>query len=291
MGGEGFWNGTRRVALNIVTAGGTGKFEVLRKEAEEADERNRASFERYEQLQARTKSLANSRGTANREAHSRLTEALEIIKKLENVAGVQAFGFSNHDCPEVAKMQKTVVDFKIAVELVAGSGAGIATTAGAWAAVSALGVASTGTAIGGLSGAASTHAILAWFGGGSLITGGGGMMLGTFVLGGLVLLPIIGVAAWLTRRNAAKQRAEIGPRIESTNVETARLERIARVIDAECRRIESVTLQTNELDGMLTKTLQALRANMQSLKTTGDALAEAMNTPGFNFSDLQAKES
>ncbi|AVI91336.1 hypothetical protein CW753_18200 [Klebsiella pneumoniae] len=46
---------------------------------------------------------------------------------------------------------------------------------GAWALVSAIGTASTGTAIGTLSGVAATNATLAWFGGGAVAAGGAGM--------------------------------------------------------------------------------------------------------------------
>jgi hypothetical protein len=52
-------------------------------------------------------------------------------------------------------------------------------------AVSALATASTGTAISTLSGAASTNAILAWLGGGSIAAGGGGVAAGTVVLAGI----------------------------------------------------------------------------------------------------------
>jgi hypothetical protein len=50
-----------------------------------------------------------------------------------------------------------------------------------------IGTASTGTAISSLGGAAATNATLAWLGGGSLATGGGGMVLGSLVLGGVTL--------------------------------------------------------------------------------------------------------
>ena len=52
-------------------------------------------------------------------------------------------------------------------------------------AVGAIATASTGTAISTLSGAAANSAILAWLGGGSLATGGGGMAAGAMVLTGL----------------------------------------------------------------------------------------------------------
>lgn len=71
---------------------------------------------------------------------------------------------------------------------VAGSGA----AAGVTAAAGSLGVASTGAAISGLSGAAAQSATLAFLGGGSLATGGGGMALGAttlnFVTAGPALL-------------------------------------------------------------------------------------------------------
>ncbi|HIP42692.1 MAG TPA: hypothetical protein EYG91_02015 [Aquifex aeolicus] len=48
------------------------------------------------------------------------------------------------------------------------------------------GTASTGTAIASLSGVAYRNALLAWFGGGAVTAGGGGIALGSLVLGGIV---------------------------------------------------------------------------------------------------------
>lgn len=68
-----------------------------------------------------------------------------------------------------------------------GTAGGFAAAGATSAAVSALGVASTGTAISGLSGAAATNATLAALGGGSLAAGGGGIALGTTILSGATL--------------------------------------------------------------------------------------------------------
>ena len=57
--------------------------------------------------------------------------------------------------------------------------------------VMALGTASTGAAIGGLTGVAATNATLAWLGGGALAAGGGGMALGSMVLGGIIAGPAL----------------------------------------------------------------------------------------------------
>ncbi len=84
--------------------------------------------------------------------------------------------------------------------LLAGAGAGKAAAMGA----SLFGVASTGTAIGSLSGAAATNATLAWLGGGSLAAGGGGMALGSVVLGGVVAAPILAVGGFVLAAEGEK---------------------------------------------------------------------------------------
>lgn len=68
----------------------------------------------------------------------------------------------------------------------AGVGAGVAVAAAgptlAMGIATTFGVASTGTAISSLSGAAAAHAALAWLGGGALAAGGGGMAAGNALL-------------------------------------------------------------------------------------------------------------
>lgn len=72
-----------------------------------------------------------------------------------------------------------------------------AAAGGTFALASLIGTASTGTAISSLSGAAATNATLAWLGGGALAAGGGGMALGSAILGGMTLGPALLVGGWL----------------------------------------------------------------------------------------------
>ena len=74
----------------------------------------------------------------------------------------------------------------LATGSIAGAAGGALTALGAYSAAATFATASTGTAISTLSGAAASNATLAFFGGGSLATGGLGMAGGTAVLGGLV---------------------------------------------------------------------------------------------------------
>ncbi|PKE28866.1 hypothetical protein CWS43_18615 [Rahnella sp. AA] len=99
---------------------------------------------------------------------------------------------------------------------------------GAWALVSAIGTASTGTAIGTLSGVAASNATLAWFGGGALAAGGAGMSGGMLVLGGIVAAPIIYFAAkgaWTKARAFQEQEALVAQEHEKLRVLKPELEK------------------------------------------------------------------
>lgn len=126
----------------------------------------------------------------------RETEGLDELKKLH---------IDEHEFVEL----RSLVNFagSLAGGAVAGTAGGALAAFGAYGAAQALAVASTGTAISTLSGAAATNATLAFFGGGSLAAGGMGMAGGTMVLGGLVAGPALMVMG-LVAGNAAKKNLE-----------------------------------------------------------------------------------
>ena len=104
---------------------------------------------------------------------------------------------------QVASMKATEILGAGVGALGAGALAGIASYGGAMMFASA----STGTAIASLSGAAATNATLAWFGGGSLASGGLGIAGGTAVLGGVVVAPIIAVAGLIMEAKSEENLA------------------------------------------------------------------------------------
>ncbi len=133
-----------------------------------------------------------------------------------------------------------------------GTAGGFAAAGGTTAAVMALGTASTGTAIASLSGAAATNATLAALGGGSLAAGGGGVALGTAVLGGAtlgvglliggIIFSVAGASVSNKAEKAWEQMIENEKKINAICEYLAKLGNIASSFDSALRKVEKVYL-------------------------------------------------
>lgn len=136
-----------------------------------------------------------------------------VITKEEQIAILKCIGVLDADLSitdaenEIRHMNVEISQISSGLQSVAaGSFAGIAAGGSAYLGVGSLATASTGTAIGGLSGAAATNATLAWLGGGSLASGGFGMAGGAMVLGGLVVGPLLAIGGSVFASKAAKSK-------------------------------------------------------------------------------------
>lgn len=115
---------------------------------------------------------------------------------IKEYAILKDVGISNE---EFQKMEQVDMTISKALQSTAaigtlGAAAAMGTPTLVTLAVGKFAVASTGTAISSLSGAAATNATLAWLGGGSLATGGGGMAFGATVLSATTAVATGGVA-------------------------------------------------------------------------------------------------
>lgn len=127
-----------------------------------------------------------------------------------------------------------------ASSLGAGALAGLATYGGTMA----MGTASTGTAIAGLSGVAATNATLATLGGGALSAGGLGMAGGTAVLGGLVAAPALAVSGLFL---AVKGNSDVG-----------KARKTAEAADEAIEKFEESLLHINEIKELTVLVSKAL---------------------------------
>lgn len=127
-------------------------------------------------------------------------------------------------------------------------GGGIAAL-GAYGAVGLLGTASTGTAIGTLSGAAATNATLAWFGGGSLAAGGLGMAGGASILGGLVAGPALLIGSFILSNKADEALSKAMTYREEARTFEAECDNICSLLSAIQTRAGQITDVLLRLDG------------------------------------------
>jgi hypothetical protein len=106
-------------------------------------------------------------------------------------------------------LERFTSEYRSFLQAATAAGGGGTAAAGLWGAVQILGHASTGAAMASLHGAAATSAGWAWFGGGSLAAGGGGMALGHIVLPGVGTAIAVGFSAVLSYREAGQLRTAL----------------------------------------------------------------------------------
>jgi hypothetical protein len=141
--------------------------------------------------------------------------ALKKIKKIsENLKGKDRNPIQEEISDSETRQNFYDVDETIsAADIAINTGKGVSAGIGTWALISTYGAASTGTAIASLSGAAATNATLAWLGGGSLAAGGGGIAVGSAVLGGIVAIPALAITGIFSHLKANKKIKEIEEKI------------------------------------------------------------------------------
>lgn len=138
-----------------------------------------------------------------------IKEFIQIFEKLteielENTVGLEEiykFKLDNASFTELKQLSNYASS--IIGGTATGALGGALTAFGAYGAAMTFGAASTGTAIGTLSGVAATNATLAFLGGGSLAAGGLGMAGGTIVLGGLVAGPALAIMGFIVGAKAS----------------------------------------------------------------------------------------
>ena len=165
-------------------------------------------------------------------------------------------------------------------------------------AVSMLGMASTGTAISGLSGAAATNATLAWLGGGSLASGGLGMAGGTAVLGSVMAGPVLLVMGYLAAgkseealTKALTHSAEIDKAVEqlasmsvALDAIDTRTQELARVLQTLDERFQAAANRVSRMVGRVRRDREAIYLD------EGRPLPESLATQKIEYAKLSEKD-
>lgn len=216
----------------------------------------------------KTNQKINELGHHTSDLYAALTAIQALFDRIRNVPEENRLKYENlksirvnwKQQAEKIELEYKKAEVKAAGQGAAGVGAGVAVvTLGPTAAMgiaTTFGVASTGTAISALSGAAATNAALAWLGGGALAAGGGGMAAGSafLALAGPVGWTIAGlsiVASGLMffKTKSDKERLEnVYTIISNRDVKSYELaivelnERIKRIID-EAQKLEEAIIK------------------------------------------------
>ena len=166
---------------------------------------------------------------------------VNTFEKIKNIDFQSSIGLD--ELKDLHVDQDTFLELKelgnFALEVAGGASAGVVggavTALGAYGAATTFASASTGTAISTLSGIAAKNATLAFFGGGSLASGGLGMAGGMMVLGGLVAGPALMVMGLITGlksqeklENALANKAQADEVVESLSAAASQCSAIRR---------------------------------------------------------------
>lgn len=225
-----------------------------------AYEEYKSAYEAYKKYHAGTEAILQQLGSDRAGSMSVVREAIAFIKKARLV-NPSVISDAEIDAENMERLDQTygsiLKDLGIGAGSVAGgAGLGALTALGAYGLVGALGTASTGTAIGTLSGVAASNATLAWLGGGALAAGGLGIAGGTAVLGGIVAAPAVIAFGVFRQVKAGQIEKESKERIQKIELEKAKLDRDRAKLRAARQRADEVNKTIRELTGQLKAVLQ-----------------------------------
>jgi len=207
------------------------------------------------------------------------TQVPEFIATFERLKNVEWTGSVELDKLNQGDFSTTLMsELKSGYEMLQASGMGLASGLGSGAALAfgayngtmILATASTGTAIGTLSGAAATNATLAWLGGGSLAAGGFGVAGGTMLLGGIVAGPALAILGHFVG-NAGE---------EALNTARANMEE-AKTIVEQSKLMRSKLKAIQDVTGLANKAFSRVS---RGLRRSVDALKEVIDAQGEDYS-------
>ncbi|MGZ8294515.1 MAG: hypothetical protein ACXWVG_15850 [Telluria sp.] len=213
-------------------AGALSDFDKAKEKGKRAEDRYTEGEARLAKMRDKTNAAFTNLGkTKLKVFQNQISHLVEVIRKSKD-ASSRLRGFKvKISVAELKEMERLVMkSLEIERGLAAGTATGALAAMGAYSGVGALALASTGTAISGLSGVAATNATLAWLGGGAIGAGGWGMAGGAVALGGIVLGPALAVGGFMMATKAEQALTKAQAYEAKVDVALADMERIEAVM-------------------------------------------------------------
>ena len=262
-----------------VAAGATGvgtgihgavKMKEAKDTAEAAEWKNKQNIARLKDTNKKTMNVMDALGENEMKIIASFQRFTEVWEKIQNRPEFHEINTGNVVLSrfEPKKLKDAAVGASVLLGglggATAGTFGGFAAAGGTTAAVMALGTASTGTAISTLSGVAATNATLAALGGGSLAAGGGGVALGTAILGGATLGVglLIGGLIFNFAGSSVSDKADEAWREMKKNEEK---------IDAICAHLDKLRDIASRFNDALTRTNDVYANYLSKLEKTVNA--------------------
>ncbi len=245
-------------------------YEKAERIGKRAERNYKTATKNLEQSKKDTQNSFVELGKTRIEIHgTTIKKFISIYEKINNIKETKLNNGQNITIESAEYKEMNDISAKASDLLTAGlSGLGAGTLAGIGAAglATTIGVASTGTAIGTLSGAAATNALLAWLGGGALAAGGWGMAGGMVVLGALVAGPALLIGGWIMEsksedalQDARDYESEVDNAIAQINV-------VIELLNAIQSRVSEVKTVIFNINERLLKQLNAFEYIFNSKK-------------------------
>jgi hypothetical protein len=266
------------------------RYEQKRKSVENTLQTTQAFAEEYGQLQIQVKlqTVESFIAFVERIGQQAAQKDMTFLEGLEGVSPqqIEEYKMETLEAKRFAAGGFKAVGAAYAAAYAAGQGT--------LAFVGLFGTASTGAAIGGLSGAAAWNATLAWLGGGSLAAGGGGMALGTLVLGGIAVGPALMIGGFVLGGQGEKVLTEAHDYEAQVNAEIAKLDTFEDFLGQVQRRIIELkdivkSLNDRAIDGLIKLETETFVRNQkldvakfQQVALLIKALVEIMKIPVLN---------
>ena len=279
------------VAVSAATVGvkkivsGIKKISKAKKTNQQAQEIYLYAENRLKSARTQTAKSLDELGKAKLMAWSytipRFVSQFEKLKNIEVSGGVEV--------EQIREMQDCLGELKKisikASEVVGGGlgslGAGALAGFGSYGGAMLLASASTGTSIASLSGAAATNATLAWFGGGSLATGGLGISGGIAILGGIVAVPVLMAGGLVFNAKARKQLAQAKSNLELAQKAAAEM----RLAVSSCNSIKQLADQFIHHINLLDKKTEVLLDEFENI-----ILAHENDDEVVDYTELNGQE-